>query len=324
VAPGAAAESAAEAKLCCPARNDRSGDVDQLEAMRVFVAVAERGSLTSAARALGMPVASVSRKLTALEAQLGAKLLARSTRRTALSDPGRRYLEACRDVLARVEEAGRAVGEGAAGAQGELAISAPVAFGRLHVLPIVTEFLERHPKLHVRFQLVDRIAQLIDEGVDVAVRIAALPDSSLIAQRVGAIRLICCASPAYLQRHGTPQRPDDLAAHACIAAAGLTGRARWSFPRGRAMRRVPVNLRLEVTTAEAAVDAACAGVGIARVLSYQAATALGDGRLRRILADCEPAATPVHVVHADGRTPRPVVREFAALAATRLRAALRN
>jgi DNA-binding transcriptional LysR family regulator len=315
--------SGSEAVLLGAQRSQRGDGVDQLEAMRVFVAVAERGSLSSAARALGLPVASVSRKLTALETQLGVRLLARSTRRTVLSDAGRRYLESCRDVLARVEDAARAVG-GDGAMEGELAISAPVAFGRLHVLPVVVEFLERHPKLRVRFQLVDRIAQLAEEGVDVAVRIAALPASSLMAQRVGAIRLVCCASPAYLERHGTPERPEDLAGHACIGASVLSSAARWSFPGKRGVMRVAVRTRLGVTTAEAAVDAACAGLGIARVLSYQAAGALADGRLRRILADREPPATPVHVVHADGRAPRPMVREFVSLAATRLRSALRS
>jgi DNA-binding transcriptional LysR family regulator len=324
VAPGAPPVSAAGAKLCCSARNDRGGEgVDQLEAMRVFVSVAERGSLSSAARALGLPVASVSRKLTALEKQLGVRLLARSTRRTALSDAGRRYLESCRDVLARVEEAGRVVG-GDGEVEGDLTISAPVAFGRKHLLPVVVEFMERHPKLRVRLQLVDRIAQLIDEGVDVAVRIAALPDSSLIARRVGAIQLICCASPAYLERHGTPERPEDLSRHACIGASVLSSAARWSFPGKRGALRVAIRTRLEVTTTEAAVDAACAGLGIARVLSYQAAEALADGRLHRVLADHEPAPTPVHVVHTHGRTPRPMVREFVSLAATRLRSALRT
>jgi DNA-binding transcriptional LysR family regulator len=297
--------------------------VDQLEAMRVFVAVAERGSLSSAARALGLPVASVSRKLTALETRLGVRLLARSTRRTALSEAGRRYLDSCRDVLARVEEAARSIG-GNGEVEGDLTISAPVAFGRKHLLPVIVEFQERHPKLRVRLQLVDRIAQLIDEGVDVAVRIAALPDSSLIARRVGAVRLLCCASPAYLERHGTPERPEDLARHACIGASVLSSAERWSFPGKRGALRVAIRTRLEVTATEAAVDAACAGLGIARVLSYQAAEALADGRLRRILADREPPPIPVHVMHADGRTPRPMVREFVSLAATRLRPALRT
>lgn len=296
--------------------------MDQLEAMRVFVTVAERGSLSAAARALGLPVASVSRKLAALEAHVGARLLARSTRRMALSEAGGRYLDACREVLARVEQADGALA-GEREVQGALVVTAPVAFGRLYVLPIVSELLARHPKLEVRLLLVDRVVALIDEGVDVAVRIAALPDSSLIAQRVGTIRRISCASPGYLEAHGTPARPEELASHACISVPNLSSRERWIFPARGGARSVAVRSRLEVTSTEAAVDAACAGVGIARVLSYQAAAAIADGRLRRILEGFEPAAIPVHVVHRDGRTPRPKVREFTRLAARRLREALR-
>jgi DNA-binding transcriptional LysR family regulator len=298
--------------------------LDQLEAMRVFVAVAERGSLSSAARSLGLPVASVSRKLAALEAHVGTRLLARSTRRMALSEPGLRYLESCREVLARVEHADRALAGAAREVQGTLVVTAPVAFGRLYVLPIVGELLARNPRLQVRLLLLDRVVSLIDEGVDVAVRIAALPDSSLVAQRVGAIRRITCASPDYLRANGTPERPEELVAHACITVPNLTSAERWSFPARGGTRSVAVTTRLEVNSPEAAVDAACAGAGIARVLSYQAAAALAGGRLRRILEDFEPAAIPVHVVHGDGGSPRPNVRAFTTLAVARLKAALRG
>jgi DNA-binding transcriptional LysR family regulator len=299
------------------------GRLDQLEAMRVFAAVADRGSLSAAARALGVPVASVSRKLAALEAHTGGRLLARTTRRMALTDAGRRYLDAARRVLAEVEAADRGVAGDAGELHGSLAVTAPLVFGRLHVLPVVAEFLRAHPRVDVQLRLSDRNVELIDDGIDVAVRIGALPDSSLVAQRVGSVRRITCASPAYLRERGTPAVPDDLAAHDGIAFTMLAPGGRWPYPTRRGTRSVAVRARLTVTTAEAAVDAAMAGLGVARVLSYQAAAAIAAGRLVAILERFEPPAAPVSVLHAEGRTPRAKVRAFTGLATTRLRAALR-
>ncbi|RIL07724.1 MAG: LysR family transcriptional regulator [Proteobacteria bacterium] len=297
--------------------------MDQLEAMRVFAAVADRGSLSAAARALGVPVASVSRKLAALEAHTDARLLARTTRRMALTEAGRRYLDAVRRVLAAVEEADRRVAADARELRGPLAVTAPLVFGRLHVLPIVTEFLRAHPRVDLQLLLADRNVEMIEAGIDVAVRIGALPDSSIVAQRVGSVRRITCASPAYLRERGTPAAPEDLAAHDGIAFAMLTSGDGWPYPARRGTRTVAVRARLTVTTAEAAIDAAVAGLGVTRVLSYQAAAELAAGRLVAILERFEPPALPVHVLHAEGGAPRPKLRAFTTLAAARLRAALR-
>jgi len=297
--------------------------VDQLDSMRAFAAIAQAGSFSAAARALGAPVASVSRKLAALEAHVGARLVSRTTRRTALTEVGRRYLETCQRVLAQVDEADRSAASDAREPQGVLTVTAPVAFGRLHVVPVVSEFLRAHPQVDVRLTLADRNLEWVDEGLDVAVRIGALPDSSLVAAKVGVVRRIACASPDYLRRRGTPAQPEDLAAHDCVSFEPLSSSTRWSFPSRRGARAVPIHSRLPTTTADAAVDAAASGLGIARVLSYQAAEAIAAGRLARILERFEPPALPVSVLHAEGRAPRPKVRAFVALATARLRAALR-
>ena len=296
--------------------------MDQLEAMRVFVAIAERGGFSPAARALGIPVASASRKLAALESHLGSRLLSRSSRRVALTEAGRRHLEACRRLLALLVRAEQDLRSDPRELRGGLAVTAPVVFGRLHVLPVLGDLLARHPGVDARLVLADRVVDLIEEGIDVAVRIGALPDSSLVATRVGATRLVACASPAYLARRGTPRAPEELAEHECITFSGLASPERWSFPGGRTLRAVTVHTRLLVNTAEAAVDAAVAGLGVARVLSYQAAAALAGGSLVRILLRFEPRPTPIHVVHGQGRAPRPEVREFVRLAAAALRPAL--
>jgi len=298
--------------------------LDQLDAIRVFVAIAEGGSLSSAARGLGVPLPSVSRKLAALEARLGARLLRRTTRRMALTDAGQRYLDVCRRVLGELGEAERELAGEGRQLRGPLVVAAPVAFGRLHVLPVVVEFLERHPAVDVRLLLSDRTAELVEEGIDVAVRIGALPDSSLVAVRVGSVRRIACASPAYLEAHGTPARPEDLAHHDCVTFTELSPGGRWSFPGKRGSRSVAVRSRLAVTTAEATVDAAAAGLGIARVFSYQAAAALASGRLRPLLTGFEPPPVPVSVLHGEGRAPRQKVKALVALAASRLRPLLRS
>lgn len=298
--------------------------MDQLQAMRVFVAVAREGNLSSAGRTLGLPVATVSRKLASLERHVGARLLSRTTRRTALTEAGRRYLDTCQRVLAEIEEADRSLTDEQQELHGVLAVTAPVAFGRLYVLPVVVEFLKAHPRLDVRLALDDRNVEMIDAGIDVAVRIGSLPDSSLVATRAGSIRSLTCASPDYLRERGCPARPEELASHDCITFSLLASPERWSFPSGRGTRSVAVRSRLAVTTAEAAIDAAAAGLGVTRVLSYQAASAIVAGRLVPILERFEPAAVPVNVLHGEGRAPRAKLREFVELAALRLRAALRG
>jgi len=290
--------------------------MDRLDAMHVFVAVVDAGSLSGAGRRLGMPLATVSRKLAELEAHLGARLLNRSTRRLDLTEPGRAYEQACRRILDDVDGAERAAAGEYDAPRGELAITAPIVFGRLHVLPIVNAFLGAHAQVDVRLALGDRVAHLIDEHVDVAVRIGALPDSRLTALAVGTLRPVVCASPAWLKANGTPRTPADLAGHRCITFDAPTPRA-WHF--AGAADFTPARPRLAVNTAEAAVDAAVAGVGITRVLSYQADAALRDKRLRRLLRAFEPEPVPVHLVW-DGQQRIPSkLRTFLDFAAPRLR-----
>lgn len=296
--------------------------MDRLAAIKVFVTVADAGSLSAAGRRLGMPLPTVSRHLAALEDQLGARLITRTTRHLVLTEPGRHYLESCRRILAELDSAEQRLAGEHDEPSGELAVTAPVVFGRLHVLPVVAEFLAKFPRVTARMLLLDRIVDLIEEGLDVSVRIGALPDSSLLATRVGSIRLVTCASPEYLQRRGLPSTPQELSGHASIIFTMLSRPDAWRFA-GPKQKLVTISPRLTVNTAEAAIDAAKAGLGITRVLSYQAAASLADGSLRLILEDYEPDAMPVSLLHREDRLPQAKVQSFVALAAPRLRQALR-
>ncbi len=211
--------------------------MDRLAAIKVFVAIADAGSLSAAGRRLGMPLTTVSRHLAALEAQIGVRLITRTTRDLALTEPGRHYLETCRRVIAELDAADLRLAGEHAEPQGELAVTAPVVFGRLHVLPVVVEFLAMYPLVTARMLLVDRVVDLIEEGLDIAVRIGSLPDSSLVATRLGAIRCVVCASPSYLAKRGTPASPQELAGHDCIAFHTLQPAERWSFAGAKANPR---------------------------------------------------------------------------------------
>ncbi|TIT20889.1 MAG: LysR family transcriptional regulator [Mesorhizobium sp.] len=292
--------------------------MDRLQSMSLFVAAAETGSLSAAGRRFGIPLTTVSRKVSDLERHLKTRLLNRSARQLSLTDAGHAYLAACRRILDEVGEAERiAAGEYSA-PTGELIVTAPIVFGRLHVLPVVTGFLAVYPEVSVRLTLADRITQLVEEHIDLAIRIGELADSSLIAIRLGSIRRVVCASPAYLTEHGTPKTPQELAAHSAITFEGLTA-ASWSFATGKAEFTVPVRSRLRVNTAEAAIDAAIAGVGVTRLLSYQIAAAVRSGTLRPVLQEFEPDPWPVSLVHA-GQGLLPVkLRAFLDFAAPRLR-----
>ncbi|WP_419694877.1 LysR family transcriptional regulator [Mesorhizobium muleiense] len=272
--------------------------MDRLEAMSLFVAAAEAGSLSAAGRRFGIPLATVSRKVSDLERHLKTRLLNRSTRQLTLTDTGHAYLAACRRILDEVGEAERTAAGEYSAPTGELIITAPIVFGRLHVLPVVTGFLAAYPDVTIRLMLADRITQLTEEHIDLAVRIGQLPDSSLVATRIGSIRRVVCASPAYLAEHGTPEAPKDLAAHNCVTFEGLTAPAAWTFATGKTDLTVPIRSRLRVNTAEAAIDAAIAGIGLTRVLSYQIAAAVRSGTLRTVLEAFEPQPWPVSLVHA--------------------------
>ena len=294
--------------------------MDRLEAMAVFAAIVDGGSLSAAGRRLNVPLATVSRKLADLEAHLKTRLITRSTRTLVLTDAGRDYLEACRLILEQVDEAERAAAGAYAKVKGQLVVAAPIVFGRLHVVPVAAAFLETHPDVAIQLRLGDRNVNLIEEHVDVALRIGTLPDSNLVATPVGVIRRVVCASPAYLQRFGTPHSPQDLAGHRCITFDGLEAATAWTFVGADGRKRhAAVRSRLTVSTADAAIDAAILGLGLTRVLSYQVADALRDGRLARVLADDESVPVPASLIYpGQGRLPMKT-RAFIDFAVARLR-----
>lgn len=296
--------------------------MDRLDAMAVLLAAVDAGSLSAAARRLGLPLATVSRRVAELEAHLGARLLTRSSRRLTLTDAGRSYAAAAKRILEEVGEAERAAAGEYRAPKGELIVTAPIVFGRLHVLPVAMDFLRAYPEIDVRLVQADRVIDLQENHVDLAVRIADLPDSSLIATRIGSIRRVVCASPDYFARRGAPQRPADLAVHDCITFEGPIAPDIWAFASGETAATIPIRPRLVVNTAEAAVDAAVAGLGVTRVLSYQVADALRAGTLALALQDCEPPPSPVSLVYAgQGLLPQKL-RAFLDFAAPRLKARL--
>jgi DNA-binding transcriptional LysR family regulator len=302
--------------------------MDRLEAMALLVAAVESGSLSAAGRKLNVPLPTISRKISDLEARLGTRLLIRQTRRLALTDAGAAYVEASKRILDEVRDAERTAAGEYSAPRGDLVLAAPLLFGRLHVLPVVTDFLARHPDINIRLVLSDRNAHLVDDRVDMAVRIGALPDSSLTTTRVGSVRYVLCASPAYLAAHGVPKIPADVSTLDCISHDFIAPSLSWPFrkpgakPGAKRDIMVPIRVRLSVTTAEAAIDAAIAGTGVTRLLSYQPAAAVARGDLRIILAAFEREPLPVSLLHA-GRGVLPLkMRSFLDFAAPRLRAAL--
>jgi DNA-binding transcriptional LysR family regulator len=295
--------------------------MDRLEAMSILVRVAALGSFSAASRQLGLPLATVSRKVNDLESHLGTKLLTRTTRKVALTDAGAVYIAAAKRILEQVDETERIAAGEFHQPRGELILTAPILFGRLHMLPVVTEFLALYPDIHARLELSDRNLHLIDDHVDAALRIGPLPDSRMVATRIGSLRTVVCASPQLLARHGTPRDPQGLAALPCVSFDFLSSALTWSFRSkdAKATSEMPIAPRLSVSTAEAAVWAATQGVGVTRVLHYQIAAALRDGSLQIILAQFEPEPLPVHLVHA-GRGALPSkTRAFLDFAPGRLR-----
>jgi DNA-binding transcriptional LysR family regulator len=262
-----------------------------------FARIVEGGSLSAGARAVGKSLPAVCRSLAQLEKRLGERLLHRTTRRIALTEAGTEFYERCRRIVAEIEEAEAAVRAQTIEPQGVLAVTAPLLFGRMHIAPVVVEYLRRYRKASVSLILADRLINLVEEGIDVAIRIGELADSTLVARRLGAIPRVVCASPEYLKHHGAPARPQDLARHECVRFTGLSPTREWAFLE----EKIKVEGRFVTNNGDAAIDAALHGLGLVMVLGYQVEQPLADGRLVRVLEDFEPAPAPVHAVYSSAR-----------------------
>lgn len=298
--------------------------MDRLEAMSLLIEVVDRGSFSAAGRSLRVPVTTVSRKISDLEAAVGARLLIRTTRKIDLTDAGITYLRAARRIIDQVEEAEREASGEFTVPKGDLVITAPVQFGQLHVLPVVSDFLASFPQINIRLLLLDRHVHLVEDHVDMAVRIGRLPDSGMIATGIGSMRTVVCASPRFLAGHGIPQNPSDLTKLPCVTFDRPTPSPSWQLrnPKTGASIDVPIVSRLSVTTTGAAVAAAILHVGVTRLLHYQVVDAVKAGTLRIVLEDYEPEPTPVSLVHAARGQMALKMRRFLDFATPKLRAIL--
>lgn len=293
--------------------------MDRLHLMTVFVAVAEEESFAAGARRLAMSPPAVTRCVAALESRLGVKLLDRTTRYVRVTEAGQRYLDDARRIIAEVNEADEAVVGINGTPKGQLTITAPVLFGKMFVIPVVVEYLQCYAEMDINALFLDRVVNLMEEGVDVGVRIGELPDSTMKALRVGQVRRVLCAAPSYLEAHGVPQEPADLHRHHVIAATGVTPMVEWKFVHHNNPLAVRIRPRLTVTTNDAAIEAAVAGFGITRLMSYQVAPHLASGKLVILLSDYEAPPLPIHILHREGRHKSARVRSFVDLITERLR-----
>lgn len=273
------------------------GQMDRFEAMRTFLGAVDGGSLSAASRSLRLPLATVSRRVSDLEARLGAQLFIRTSRRLQLTEAGAAYVASARRILDELDDAERTASGEYRAPRGELSVTAPIMFGKLHVAPIVHEFLAAYPDVSVRLILLDGVIDLVESHVDVAIRIGRLPDSALVALRTGDVRWLFCASPQYLARRGAPDHPVAIGEHDCIAFEGLHGDRDWPFVEDGKARSVAIQPRFSVNTADAVIDATSAGLGVSRVMSYQAADAIGRGAVSPILAPFWTPSIPVHLVY---------------------------
>jgi len=296
--------------------------MDRFDAIRTLLAAVDGGSLSAASRKLGVPLPTVSRQVSELEARLRTQLVIRTNRKLLLTDAGSAFVAAGRRVLEELEEAERAAAGEYRIPRGDLLVTAPIMFGKLHVTPVVLAFLAAYPEVNVRVVLFDHVIDLVENHVDVAVRIGHLPDSGLVAARIGEIHWVICASPAYLSTRGTPVAPDDLAQHDCIGFEGLQMVRTWPFGRGTNAKTVAIRPRFAANTADAIIEAAIAGIGIARLTSYQAAGAIRDGRLVSLLRGYSPEPLPVHLVHTGPPLVPLKMRAFLDFASSRLKASL--
>ncbi len=294
--------------------------MDRFQLLSVFVAVVEEESFAAASRRLQMSAPAVTRAVLALEERLGVRLLTRTTRVVRVTEAGARYLEDARRLLLDLAEADAAAGGNNATPRGRLAVTAPVLFGKLFVMPLIVEYQSLYDQTTVAALLVDRVVSFVDEGLDAGIRIGRLPDSSLRAIRVGRVRRVVCGAPAYLEQHGVPQTPADLRQHQLVASTSLSPTAEWVFLDQDERLAVKVQPRIVVNTNDGALEAARLGFGLARLLSYQLAPQLASGELQTVLTDYEGPELPVHVIHREGRHGSAKVRSFVDLAVDRLRA----
>ncbi|ODR89630.1 LysR family transcriptional regulator [Sinorhizobium alkalisoli] len=292
--------------------------MDRWQAMRIFVQVVDSGGFAPAAKMLHMSPPSVTRAIAALEQQIGTRLLVRTTRSVKLTAAGEGYVADCRRILTEIAEAEANAAGSFMHPAGLLTVTAPALFGRIHVLPIILDFLDHYPAMQVKTVFVDRVTNLVEEGLDVAVRIAALPSSGLISRRIGSVRQVICGAPDYFARFGEPKSPEDLTRHRMIGRDGLFGHSEWLFGNDGSIR-VPIGARLIVNTNDAAIAAAVAGWGLSRFQSYQVAPEIEAGRLKIVLADYEREPVPIHIVHAEGRKVSARIRAFLDFAAVRFR-----
>ncbi|PAU58133.1 LysR family transcriptional regulator [Pseudomonas sp. PICF141] len=293
--------------------------MDRFQEMQVFATVAQEQGFSTAARRLGMSAASVTRAVAALEKRIGTQLLTRTTRSVHLSEAGQRYLEDCRRILTEVQEAEDSAAGSHAQPRGQLTITAPVLFGDLFVTPLMVGYLSQFPEVSINALLVDRVVSMVEEGIDVAVRIGELPDSNQHAIRVGEVRRVICASPGFLGDHGRPRHPADLSAGPIIATSSIGQHRSWPFIDAGEPISVRLEPRLVVTANQAAITAAAMGLGLTRVLSYQVASKVAAGELEIVLADFELPPLPIHVVYQGGRKAPARVRSFVDFAVNVLR-----
>jgi len=297
--------------------------MDRLEAMSVLLAVSEAGSISAASRKLKVPLATISRKISELEAHLNVRLLMRSNRQITLTEAGRSFVGTSRRILQELGDAEREVSGDQKILKGELVLSAPIALGRFYLLPVVVDFLRDHPSMDVRMMLVDRRLNMIDDHIDIGLRVGELNDFSLIAKKVGSVRRVVCASPAYLKRRGTPKTPDDLKDHDCITFENTLSAQTWSLYVGKTEKSFSIHSRLIVSTAEAATDAAVAGIGLTRMLDYQIAAQLRDGTLKLVLESFRSPPKPVHLIYEAGRHLPLKIRTFLDYASPRMKKSMR-
>ena len=298
----------------------KGNDMDKLQQIRIFVAVVDCNGFAGAARKLKVSPPVITRAINELENELDVRLLTRTTRVVLVTESGARYVEDCRRILAEMREADESVSGMHGAPRGRLTLTAPVLFGALFVAPVVSEYLQRYPEVSASCLFLDRLVNMMDEGMDVAVRIGELPDSSMQAIRVGQVRQVICATPGYLKRRGLPKSPEDLQQHDVIVASAVTPSTEWKFAKSGKACGIKLSPRLTTSTNDSAIAATLTGLGLTRVMSYQVADQVRSRQLKIVLSDYDPAPLPVHLLHREGRHASHRVRTFLDLAVDRLRA----